>query len=96
MCKILELYDKNQWRNNQSKLATFDPILQRPHSALARSLCRYHHHHCDSNRGSMERPMVPPGPLSHVFKIGAAAFTICIIICSPYHQMIMPLSPSLL
>ena len=30
-------------------------------SPLARSLCRYHHHHCDSNRGSMERPMVPPG-----------------------------------
>ena len=34
MCKILELYDQNPWRNNLPKLATFDPILQRPHSAL--------------------------------------------------------------
>ena len=34
MCKILELYDQNSWRNILSKLATFDPILQRPHSAL--------------------------------------------------------------
>ena len=34
MCYILELYDKNPWTNNKSKLATFDPILQRPHSAL--------------------------------------------------------------
>ena len=33
MCKILELFDKNLWRNDQSKLSTFDPILQRPHSA---------------------------------------------------------------
>ena len=33
-CKILELYDQNSWRNILSKLATFDPILQRPHSAL--------------------------------------------------------------
>ena len=31
---ILELYDQNPWRNNWSKLATFDPILQRPHSAM--------------------------------------------------------------
>ena len=34
MFKILVLYDKNPWRNNQSKLTTFDLILQRPHSAL--------------------------------------------------------------
>ena len=32
--KILELYDQNPWRNNLPKLATFDPNLQRPHSAL--------------------------------------------------------------
>ena len=31
---ILELYDQNPWRNNLSKLTTFDPILQRPHSAI--------------------------------------------------------------
>ena len=35
MCKILELYDQNPWRNNLSKLLTFDPILQWPYSALA-------------------------------------------------------------
>ena len=34
MFKILVLYDKNPWRNNQSKLTTFDLILQRPHSGL--------------------------------------------------------------
>ena len=34
MCKILELCDQNPWRNNLSKLGTFDSILQRPHSAL--------------------------------------------------------------
>ena len=34
MFKILVLYDKNPWRNNQSKLTTFDLILQRPHSAM--------------------------------------------------------------
>ena len=38
MCKILELYDQNPWRNNFPKLATFDPILQQPHSALSASL----------------------------------------------------------
>ena len=38
VCKILELCDQNPWRNNLSKLATFDPISQRPHSALVR-LC---------------------------------------------------------
>ena len=32
--KISELYDLNPWRNNLSKLATYDSILQRPHSAL--------------------------------------------------------------
>ena len=34
--KILKLYDKNPWRNrlSNSKLATFDPILQLSHSAL--------------------------------------------------------------
>ena len=37
MCKILELYDQNPWTNNQSKLATFEPILQRPHSAMVRA-----------------------------------------------------------
>ena len=35
---------------------------------ITKWLCRYHHLYCDSNR-----PMVPPGPLSHVFKIGAAS-----------------------
>ena len=35
MCNILELLDQNPWRNNLSKLGTFDSILQRPHSALA-------------------------------------------------------------
>ena len=34
VCQILELYDQNPWRNYWSKLATFDLILQRPHSAL--------------------------------------------------------------
>ena len=34
MCKILELCDQNPWRNNLSKLGTFDSILQRPHSAI--------------------------------------------------------------
>ena len=38
MCKILELYDQNPWRNNFPKLATFDHILQRPHSALHRKV----------------------------------------------------------
>ena len=37
MCKILELCDQNPWRNNLSKLGTFDSILQRPHSALLSS-----------------------------------------------------------
>ena len=35
MCNILELLDQNPWRNNLSKLGTFDFILQRPHSALS-------------------------------------------------------------
>ena len=34
MCNILELLDQNPWRNNLSKLGTFDSILQRPHSAM--------------------------------------------------------------
>ena len=34
MCNILELHDKNPWRNNESNLTTFDLILQRPHSAM--------------------------------------------------------------
>ena len=34
MCKFLEFLDQHPQRNNLSKLATFDPILQRPHSAL--------------------------------------------------------------
>ena len=34
MCKILEIYDQTLWRNNVSMLATFDPILRRPHSAM--------------------------------------------------------------
>ena len=34
LLKILELYDQNPWRNDLSKLATFDSDLQRPHSAL--------------------------------------------------------------
>ena len=34
MCAKLEVSDQNPWRNNLSKLATFDLILQRPHNAL--------------------------------------------------------------
>ena len=34
MCKKFELLDQYPQRNNLSKLATFDPILQRPHSAM--------------------------------------------------------------
>ena len=34
MCNILELCDQIPWRNNLSKLGTFDFILQRPHSAM--------------------------------------------------------------
>ena len=34
MCKILELYGKNPWRNNLSKLATLDSIFQLNHSAM--------------------------------------------------------------
>ena len=34
MCKFLEFLDQHPQRNNLSKLATFDPILQRPHSAV--------------------------------------------------------------
>ena len=37
MCKISEFWDRNWQRNNFSKLATFDPIFQLPHSALGRS-----------------------------------------------------------
>jgi len=35
MCKILEFLDQHPQRNNLSKLAFFDPILQRPYSAMA-------------------------------------------------------------
>ena len=35
----LELFDQNTWINNLSKLATFNPILQRPHSAMAKGYC---------------------------------------------------------
>ena len=35
MCKILEFFDQNCQRHNLSQLATFDPIFQLPHSALA-------------------------------------------------------------
>ena len=34
MCQILELLDQNLWRNNLSKLATFNSIFQLSHSAL--------------------------------------------------------------
>ena len=34
MCKILELYDQNPWTNYWSKMATLEPILQRPHIAV--------------------------------------------------------------
>ena len=34
MCQILELLDQNPWRNNLSKLATFNSIFQLTHSAL--------------------------------------------------------------
>ena len=34
MCKILEILDQNWQRNNLSKLATFDPIFQLPHSVM--------------------------------------------------------------
>ena len=36
MCKHLEFLDQHPQRNDLSKLATFDPILQRPHSALVK------------------------------------------------------------
>ena len=35
MCQVLELLDQNPWRNNLSKLATFESILQRPHIAMS-------------------------------------------------------------
>ena len=38
MCKFLEFLDQHPQRNNLSKLATFDPILQRPHSAVSQRL----------------------------------------------------------
>ena len=34
MCKFLEFLDQHPQRNNLSKSATSDPILQRPHSAM--------------------------------------------------------------
>ena len=34
MCKISQIYNENQRRNNLSKLTTFHPIFQLPHSAL--------------------------------------------------------------
>ena len=34
MCKISQIRDENQRRNNLSKLTTFHPIFQLPHSAL--------------------------------------------------------------
>ena len=34
VCKILELWGQHPRRNNLSKSATFQPILQRPHSAM--------------------------------------------------------------
>ena len=34
MCKISQILDENQRRNNLSKLTTFHPIFQLPHSAL--------------------------------------------------------------
>ena len=36
LCKISQILDENQWRNNLSKLTTFDPIFQLNHSALIR------------------------------------------------------------
>ena len=35
MCKIWELLGQYPRRNNLSKLATFDPICQLPHSAMS-------------------------------------------------------------
>ena len=34
MCNISQIRDENQRRNNLSKLTTFHPIFQLPHSAL--------------------------------------------------------------
>ena len=34
MCKFLEFLDQHPQRNDLSKLATFESILQRPHSAM--------------------------------------------------------------
>ena len=34
LCKISQMFDENQWRNNLSKLTTLLPIFQEMHSAL--------------------------------------------------------------
>ena len=59
--EILEFYDQNPWRKNLSKLTTFYPSLQRPHSAMfwyLSKLCwsvqnwitSIHHHHHNHHR----------------------------------------------
>ena len=44
MWKISEFWDQNWQRNNLSKLATFDPISQLPHSAMNGSIHYYYYY----------------------------------------------------